>query len=179
MADKTASPFAGLDKALLRSTKQSSPPPPQKDVEQETAKAPTPDTTIPRHHDTAVSSMPPRNQDTTVAHAEDDILDVVRKAVRQIGELHRFLWTRHCRIRNREEQRDGQRNRMDGCGCWGCGQRGRATLVHAVHGPGRGGGRSIGARSTVEPFAQARRGAAADAGRAGRRLVAAARPAGL
>src|SRR5512132_3247220 len=41
----------------------------------------------------------------------------------------RFLWTRHCRIRNREEQRDGQRNRRDGCGCWGCGQRGRATLV--------------------------------------------------
>jgi hypothetical protein len=93
MADKTASPFAGLDKALLRSTKQSSPPPPQKDVEQETAKAPKPDTTIPRHHDTAVSSMPPRNQDTTVAHSQDDILDVVRKAVRQIGKeaaTHRF-----------------------------------------------------------------------------------------
>src|SRR5512147_2585203 len=90
-----------------------------------------------------------------------------------------FLWTRHCRIRNREEQRDGQRNRRDGCGCWGCGQRGRATLVHAVHGPGRGGGRSIGARPAAEPFAQARRGAAADAGRAGRRLVSAARPAGL
>src|SRR5512132_3247217 len=50
---------------------------------------------------------------------------------------------------------------------------------HAVHGPGRGGGRSIGARPAVEPFAQARRGAAADAGRAGRRLVPAARPAGL
>jgi hypothetical protein len=30
--------------------------------------------------------MPPRNQDTTVAHAEDDIFDVVRKAVRQIGK---------------------------------------------------------------------------------------------
>src|SRR5512144_2365068 len=70
----------------------------------------------------------------------------------------RFLWTRHCRIRNREEQRDGQRNRRDGCGCWGCGQRGRATLVHAVHGPGRGGGRSEHWRPVkVEPFAQARR----------------------
>src|SRR5512132_3674316 len=96
MADKPTSPFAGLDKALLRATKQS-PPPPQKDEEQdeeqETAKAPEPDTTIPRHHDTAVSSMPPRNQDTTVAHAKDDILDVVRKAVRQIGKeaaTHRF-----------------------------------------------------------------------------------------
>jgi hypothetical protein len=53
MAGKPASPFAGLDKALLRSTKQSTPPP-QQDVEQETAKAPKPDTTIPRHHDTAV-----------------------------------------------------------------------------------------------------------------------------
>ena len=92
MADKTASPFAGLDKALLRSTKQSTPPP-QKDEEEETAKAPKPDTTIPRHRDTTVSTMPPRNEDTTVAHAEDDILDVVRKAVRQIGKepaTHRF-----------------------------------------------------------------------------------------
>jgi hypothetical protein len=78
MADKSTSPFAGLDKALLRSTKQLSPPPPQKDVEQETAKTPKPDTTIPRHHDTAVSPMPPSNQDTTVAHAKDDILNVVR-----------------------------------------------------------------------------------------------------
>jgi hypothetical protein len=47
MADKSTSPFAGLDKALLRSTKQSSPPSPQKDVEQETAKPPKPDTTTP------------------------------------------------------------------------------------------------------------------------------------
>ena len=92
MADKPASPFAGLDKALLRSTKQS-PPAPQKDVEQETAKDPKSDTTIPRHHDTAVSTMPPRNQDATVAHSQDDSLDVVRKAVRQIGKeaaTHRF-----------------------------------------------------------------------------------------
>ena len=88
MADKSTSPFAGLDKALLRSTKQSSPPP-QKDMEQDTAQAPKPDTTIPRHRDTTASTMPPRNEDTT----EDDILDVVRKAVRQIGKeaaTHRF-----------------------------------------------------------------------------------------
>src|SRR5512147_838163 len=91
MADKPASPFAGLDKALLRSTKPS--PPPQKDEKQETAKPPKPDTVIPRHHDTAASTMPPSNQDTTGAHAEDDILDVVRRAVRQIGKeaaTHRF-----------------------------------------------------------------------------------------
>jgi hypothetical protein len=62
MADKSTSPFAGLDKALLRSTKQSSPPP-QQDMEQDTAKAPKPDTTIPRHRNTTVSTMPPRNQD--------------------------------------------------------------------------------------------------------------------
>src|SRR5512147_1911701 len=92
MADKSTSPFAGLDKALLRSTKQS-PAPPQKDQKQETAKSSEPDPTIPRHRDTTVSTMPPRNEDTTVAHAEDDILDVVRKAVRQIGKeaaTHRF-----------------------------------------------------------------------------------------
>ena len=91
MADKSTSPFAGLDKALLRSTKQS--PPPQKYVEQDTAKDPKPATAIPRHHDTAVATMTPRNQDTVVSDAEDDILDVVRKAVRQIGKeaaTHRF-----------------------------------------------------------------------------------------
>ena len=64
MADKSTSPFAGLDKALLRSTKQSPPPPPQKYVEQDTAKDPKPATAIPRHHDTAVATMTPRNQDT-------------------------------------------------------------------------------------------------------------------
>ena len=93
MADKSTSPFAGLDKALLRSTKQSPPPPPQKHVEQDTAKDSKPDTAIPRHHDTAVSTMTPRNQDTVVSDAEDDFLDVVRKAVRQIGKeaaTHRF-----------------------------------------------------------------------------------------
>lgn len=93
MADKSTSPFAGLDKALLRSTKQSPPAPPQKHVEQDTAKDSKPDTAIPRHHDTAVATMTPRNQDTVVSDAEDDILDVVRKAVRQIGKeaaTHRF-----------------------------------------------------------------------------------------
>jgi hypothetical protein len=93
MADKSTSPFAGLDKALLRSTKQSPPAPPQKHVEQDTAKDPKPATAIPRHHDTAVATMTPRNQDTVVSDAEDDILDVVRKAVRQIGKeaaTHRF-----------------------------------------------------------------------------------------
>jgi hypothetical protein len=92
MADKSTSPFAGLDKALLRSTKPS-PPPPQKDAEQDTAKAAKPDTMTLRHHDTAVSTTTPLNQDTTGAHAQDDILDVVRKAVRQIGKeaaTHRF-----------------------------------------------------------------------------------------
>lgn len=71
MADKSTSPFAGLDKALLRSTKQSPPPPPQKHVEQDTAKDSKPDTAIPRHHDTAVATMTPRNQDTVVSDAEE------------------------------------------------------------------------------------------------------------
>jgi hypothetical protein len=93
MAAKSTSPFAGLDKALLRSTKQSPPAPPQKDVEQDTAKPPKPDTTIPRHHDTVVSSTQPRYHNTMVSQAEDDIFDVVRKAVKQIGKeaaTHRF-----------------------------------------------------------------------------------------
>ena len=61
----------------------------------------------------------------------------------------------------------------------GGGQRGRATLVHAVHGPRRAAGGVAGAGPAVELGAQARRGAAADAGRAGRRLVPPARGAGV
>jgi hypothetical protein len=47
------------------------------------------DTTTPRHHDT----MQPRNHDTTTPLAELDIVEVVRKAVKQIGKeaaTHRF-----------------------------------------------------------------------------------------
>jgi hypothetical protein len=80
MADKPTSPFAGLDKALLRSTKQSPPAPPEK-TPQRPAK--------PQNNDT----MPPRYHDTTVSPVERDIFDVVRKAVKQIGKeaaTHRF-----------------------------------------------------------------------------------------
>jgi hypothetical protein len=92
MADKPTSPFAGLDKALLRSTKQSPPAPPQKSPQRPTEPQ-TNDTVTPRHHDTTVSTTPPRNQDTMVPHGDGDIFDVVRKAVKQIGKeaaTHRF-----------------------------------------------------------------------------------------
>jgi hypothetical protein len=52
MADKPTSPFAGLDKALLRSTKQTSPALPQKTPQQRSAKPQKNDSMIPRHHDT-------------------------------------------------------------------------------------------------------------------------------
>lgn len=51
------------------------------------------DTVIPRHHDTTVSTMQPRHHDTVIPEDEDAILDVVRKAVKQIGKeaaTHRF-----------------------------------------------------------------------------------------
>ena len=78
MADKPTTPFAGLDKALLRSTK---PTPPPRETPQLPDKPQTNDTVIPRHHDTAIPQ------------ADDDIFDVVRKAVKQIGKeaaAHRF-----------------------------------------------------------------------------------------
>ena len=93
MVDKPTSPFAGLDKALLRSTKQSSPELPQKTPQHRSAKPQKNATMIPRHHDTTVSTMQPRNHDTMVSEVENDILDVVRKAVKQIGKeaaTHRF-----------------------------------------------------------------------------------------
>jgi hypothetical protein len=91
MADKPMSPFSGLDKALLRSTKQSSPALPQKTPQQRSANPQKNDTMIPRHHDTTVSTMPPRNHATIISN--NDIFDVVRKAVKQIGKeaaTHRF-----------------------------------------------------------------------------------------
>jgi hypothetical protein len=48
-------------------------------------------TVTPRYHDTTESTMQPRNHDTP--HVEDNIFDVVRKAVKQIGKeaaTHRF-----------------------------------------------------------------------------------------
>jgi hypothetical protein len=43
---------------------------------------PPSDTTIPRHHDT----MQPRNHDTTIPQEEHEMLEVVRKAVKQVGK---------------------------------------------------------------------------------------------
>src|SRR5512132_2007557 len=48
--------------------------------------------------------------------SSEDIVEKHLKLGIEFDDLHRlsctrFLWTRHCRIRNREEQRDGQRNR--------------------------------------------------------------------
>ncbi len=45
-------------------------------------KQPPRDTVIPRHHDT----MQPSNHDTTIPEQEEDMLEIVRKAVKQIGK---------------------------------------------------------------------------------------------
>jgi hypothetical protein len=93
MADKPTSPFAGLDKALLRSTKPTPPAPPRKTPQSRPAKPRKNDTVTPRYHDTTESTMQPRNHDTVIPHVEDNIFDVVRKAVKQIGKeaaTHRF-----------------------------------------------------------------------------------------
>jgi hypothetical protein len=47
------------------------------------------DTTTPRHHD----AMQPSNHDTAIPQSEEEIIEVVRKAVKQIGKeaaTHRF-----------------------------------------------------------------------------------------
>jgi hypothetical protein len=53
MVDKPTSPFAGLDKALLRSTKQSPPGLPEKPPKRPTKPQNT-DAMTPRHHDTTI-----------------------------------------------------------------------------------------------------------------------------
>jgi hypothetical protein len=92
MVDKPTSPFAGLDKALLRSTKQLPPALPEKPPKRP-ANPRKNDTVTPRYHDTTESTMQPRNHNTVIPHVGDDIFDVVRKAVKQIGKeaaTHRF-----------------------------------------------------------------------------------------
>src|SRR4051794_3857344 len=63
-------------------------PKPKKPQSKKTEES-TNDTMIPRHHDTTV----PRYHDTTVSREEDDPIEVVRRAVKQIGKeaaTHRF-----------------------------------------------------------------------------------------
>jgi len=65
----------------------------QEPVEQEDTSIPTlqqprltPDTTTPRYHDTKHDTMIPSNHDTVASVEETDILEGVRKAVRQFGK---------------------------------------------------------------------------------------------
>jgi len=46
----------------------------------------TGDTMIPRHHDTKHDTTTPRSHDTTIALVEDDMIEEVRKAVKQVGK---------------------------------------------------------------------------------------------
>lgn len=44
------------------------------------------DTVIPRHHDTIVDTTIPSNHDTMIPEPDDDMVEAVRKAVKQIGK---------------------------------------------------------------------------------------------
>ena len=44
------------------------------------------DTVIPRYHDTVIDTTIPSNHDTTIPVTEDEMLEAVRKAVKQIGK---------------------------------------------------------------------------------------------
>ena len=60
------------------------PPPHEEHQQQEQPK--THDTEIPRYHDTVIDTAIPSNHDTTIPLTEDEMLEAVRKAVRQIGK---------------------------------------------------------------------------------------------
>ena len=45
-----------------------------------------PDTVIPRYHDTKQDTTVSRNHDTTIPVKEEDIIEAVRKAVKQVGK---------------------------------------------------------------------------------------------
>src|SRR5216683_2457186 len=44
------------------------------------------DTVIPRYHETNVDTMIPSNRDTKIIVTDDDMLEAVRKTVKQIGK---------------------------------------------------------------------------------------------
>src|SRR6266487_511357 len=44
------------------------------------------DTVVSRHHDTVIDTTIPSNHDTTIPETEDEMLEAVRKAVKQIGK---------------------------------------------------------------------------------------------
>jgi hypothetical protein len=46
----------------------------------------TPDTVILRHHDTIIDTMIPSHRDTTIPETEDELLEAIRKSVKQIGK---------------------------------------------------------------------------------------------
>ena len=77
---------------LASSPSPNSPQSPQSEPVSQTntpEKAQSSDTTTPRYRDTVI----PRHHETTIPQTEDEILEVVRKAVKQIGKeaaTHRF-----------------------------------------------------------------------------------------
>src|SRR4051812_18945710 len=98
---KNDNPFAKLgtiDQQLFQDTfakqpegiDEKSSPPPTSPTKKPESKTPTVnDTMIPRYHDTTK----PSNHDTAIPSGENDIFEVVRKAVKQIGKeaaTHRF-----------------------------------------------------------------------------------------
>jgi hypothetical protein len=55
-------------------------------VEQNKTKVESSDTMVSRYHETSHDTTIPRNQDTVVPLNEDDMIEAVRRAVRQIGK---------------------------------------------------------------------------------------------
>lgn len=98
MVDKP-SPFAGLDKALLRPAKQQPPPPsPVESAEQATefdaalphseptAQPTSRATATPRRQATKPLPNEPSNHDTMVSRHHDDMIAAIRGAVRVVGK---------------------------------------------------------------------------------------------
>src|SRR5512144_1266396 len=82
----------------------------------------------------ARSQMSEFLREVTRLSPQNETQQFLKTQALRIMSCTRFSWTRHCRDGNREEQSDGSNGRC-GCGGWGCGQRGRAALVRAVHSP--------------------------------------------
>ncbi len=76
--------FFPKDQAEQGDHMQQSNPPPL--AEQNTQREGNSDTTVSRYHDTVNDTTIPSNHDTAIPETEDEVLEAVRKAVKQIGK---------------------------------------------------------------------------------------------
>jgi hypothetical protein len=78
--------FPGKTQAPVQPQKAVSPTPPSHIDQHQQRQQGTHDTVIPRYHDTVIDTTIPSYHDTMIPETEEEMLEAVRKGVKQIGK---------------------------------------------------------------------------------------------